>query len=409
MPKPVVISLFSGAGGLDFGFEAAGFEVGVAVEQDSDCCQTLRGHLGRQVIEDDIFKVPTEKILQLCGHGAGEVEVLIGGPPCQPFSKSGFWRTGDAGRLTDPRAATLDAYLRVVEEAMPRVMLLENVAGLGYEGKSEGLELLLEKIEAINKRVGSLYSPSYRVVDATDFGVPQRRQRFIIVAERSGKSFKFPEPTHADPSGGLIDQILQPHSRAYDAIGDLCVDENEDLAIRGKWARLVASIPEGSNYLYHTDRGEGLPLFGWRRRYWNFLLKLSKVQPSWTIQAQPGPSVGPFHWDNRRLSIRELCRLQTFPDNVEIVGGRTSAQRQIGNAVPSLLGEVLAREIRSQLLGLRLNASEPRLLPRRVASVPPPEPVHDVPKEFLSLVGEHDPHPGTGLGAGAVARQSASK
>ncbi|MEL6329875.1 MAG: DNA cytosine methyltransferase [Planctomycetota bacterium] len=404
MPKPVAISLFSGMGGLDFGFEAAGFEVGVAVERDHDCCETLRAHLGDRVLESDIFDVSTAEMLSVAGRSDREIEVLIGGPPCQPFSKSGFWRTGEAGRLTDPRAATLDAFLRVLEEVSPRAMLLENVAGLGYQGKSEGLELLLNRIDSINRRIGTDYRPTFGVVDACDYGVPQRRQRFVIVAERNGREFRFPSPTHGDQTAGLLSNSLLPCSTAYDAIGGLDSGPDEDLAIRGKWAGLIPSIPEGSNYLHHTDRGEGLPLFGWRRRYWNFLLKLSKIQPSWTIQAQPGPSVGPFHWTNRRLSVRELCRLQTIPDTVQVAGRRTSAQRQIGNAVPSLLGEVFAREFQVQLLGHRPDTRAPRLLPKKARTVPPPEPVGSVPEEFLHLVGDHEPHPGTGLGSGARSR-----
>src|SRR5206468_6143085 len=131
---------------------------------------------------------------------------------------------------------------------------------------------------------------------------------------------------------------LASYLTAWDAIGDFSQDSNDpDLAISGKWADLLPTIPEGKNYLWHTPRGGGEPLFGWRTRYWNFLLKLAKDQPSWTIQAQPGPAVGPFHWKSRRLSTRELCRLQTFPDDVVIVGDRMSLHRQVGNAVPSLL------------------------------------------------------------------------
>ena len=137
---------------------------------------------------------------------------------------------------------------------------------------------------------------------------------------------------------------------AWDAIGDLPSVPNGDLAPSGRWADLLASIPEGQNYLWHTDRGGGLPLFGWRRRYWSFLLKLAKDQPSWTIQAEPGPATGPFHWDSRLLSTRELCRLQTIPDDVQIAGDRRAVQRQIGNAVPSLLAEEVARAVREQLL-----------------------------------------------------------
>jgi DNA (cytosine-5)-methyltransferase 1 len=141
-----------------------------------------------------------------------------------------------------------------------------------------------------------------------------------------------------------------------------------------------------------------MPLFGWRRRYWNFLLKLSKQLPSWTIQAQPGPSVGPFHWENRRLSNRELCRLQTFPDDVHVYGRRMSLQRQIGNAVPSLLAEVLAREIKKQLLGYRRMREPLHLLPPDRSPAPAPEWTQPVATEYHHLAGRHYAHPGTGKG-----------
>ena len=145
-----------------------------------------------------------------------------------------------------------------------------------------------------------------------------------------------------------------------------------------------------------------MSLFGWRRRYWNFLLKLAKRLPSWTIQAQPGPSVGPFHWENRRLSHRELCRLQTFPDNVQVYGNRMSVQRQIGNAVPSLLAEVLARAIKVQFLRYRSTNEPLRLLPPDRSPAPPPEPVRPVPAEYRKLAGRHKAHPGTGKGPRSV-------
>src|SRR5207249_3243156 len=132
-----------------------------------------------------------------------------------------------------------------------------------------------------------------------------------------------------------------PYRTAWDAIGDLD-DEHWPLELKptGKWTGLLKSIPEGKNYLWHTPRGGGDPLFGWRTRYWSFLLKLSKRQPSWTIQAEPGPATGPFHWRNRLLSVEELARLQTFPHGFQVVGNRRSAQRQIRNAVPGALGEL---------------------------------------------------------------------
>jgi DNA (cytosine-5)-methyltransferase 1 len=406
MPK--VISLFSGAGGLDFGLEAAGFTFGAGVEMDADCVATLlESRPDWPVVSESIFAVTTEELLARAGCRKGEVDLVAGGPPCQPFSKAGYWARGDAGRLSDPRSDTLGAYLRVVREALPRVLLLENVEGLQYAGKDEGLQLLLRELDAINQREGTAYVPHVAVLNAADFGVPQLRERVFIVAHREGRSFRFPAPTHSPegPVKDLLGDDLEPYRTAWDALGEVTNPEEEDLAVRGKWADLLPSIPEGSNYLHHTDRGEGMPLFGWRRRFWTFLLKLAKNRPSWTIQAQPGPAVGPFHWSNRRLSVRELCRLQTFPDDVYIVGSRGSAQKQLGNAVPSLLAEVVGRAIRQQLLGEHVSEQPLKLLPPRRVPVPPPEPVAPVPKRFHHLVGEHAAHPGTGLGRGAVSRR----
>jgi DNA (cytosine-5)-methyltransferase 1 len=418
MGKPKLISLYSGAGGLDYGFEAAGFETGVCVEFDHDCCVTLQANRPRwEIIERSIFDVPTHEILEACRARAGEVDLLIGGPPCQPFSKAGYWVSGDSARLDDQRSNTLDAYLKVLEEAKPRAFLLENVEGLAYSGKDEGLRHLLDGIEGINRRTKSEYRPVVQVLNAAQFGVPQLRERVFVVAAREGQTFQFPRATHGEAEEGTLFKSpgLEPYRTAWDALADVQGTEEEDLAVRGKWAELLPSIPEGQNYLWHTDRGvarareagirPGLPLFGWRRRFWTFLLKLAKTRPSWTIQAQPGPAVGPFQWSNRRLSARELCRIQTFPDNVVIQGGRTSVQRQVGNAVPSLLGEILGRAIRSQLLGLPLTNSPLKLLPPRRTDAPEPAFYFDVPKKFLALEGSHTAHPGTGMGTRARERE----
>jgi DNA (cytosine-5)-methyltransferase 1 len=404
--SPKVVSLYSGAGGLDYGFEAAGFETVFTNDSDHDSCETLRLNRKWPVVERSIFDVPTEEILAIARAGAGEIDVLTGGPPCQPFSKSGYWARGDAARLNDPRAATLDAYLRVLEELQPRAFLLENVYGIAYSEKNEGIQLLLRRIDQINRRTGARYRPKPAVLNAAWFGVPQLRERFFLIGARDGATFEFPKAAFTaicDDQRPL--HPLPSYRTAWDALADVRPSDDEDLEIRGKWSRLLPSIPEGQNYLYHTERGGGMPLFGWRRRYWNFLLKLAKRLPSWTIQAQPGPSVGPFHWENRRLSRRELCRLQTFPDDVNVCGNRMSAQRQIGNAVPSLLAEVLAREIRTQLLGFRPLSTPLHLLPPDRSPAPPPEPVHGVPPEYQRLAGRHRAHPGTGKGPRSVQRR----
>lgn len=390
------ISLFSGAGGLDFGFQAAGFRTLAATDYEHDACETLKLNGCDNVIEGDIHAISSSSLLEAAKCESGQYDVLIGGPPCQPFSKSGYWASGKSKRLDDPRAKTLEAFLRVVDETQPRAFLLENVEGMKYAGKSEGLDFLVNEVEEINKKNGTNYRPHFSVLKATDFGVPQTRARFFMIASREGQKFTFPEPTHAENVDSLNRVVT-----AWDAIGGMKPEADENLEMKGKWADLLPSIPEGQNYLFHTDRGNGLPLFGWRRRYWSFLLKLAKNRPSWTIQAQPGPAVGPFHWDNRLLSRGELSALQTFPEDVCFYGSRRSIQKQIGNAVPSLMAEIIAREIAVQFFG-KTYLEGPKLQVQLATTIPPQETPLEVPEKFFELAGEHEAHPGTGKGYGAL-------
>ena len=405
MKELAAISLFTGAGGLDFGFEASGFRTAVALEIDRRCCATLRHNRTWPVIDRDVATVSTKELLDVAGLKIGEADALIGGPPCQPFSKSGFWATGDAKRLDDPRATTLEAYLRILAEAQPRAFLLENVEGLGFKGKDEGLKLIHSRLLAINEAHGTRYRATIATLNAADYGVPQLRKRIFVVGARDGSTFNFPAATHA-PAGSSDWTDSRPRTlTAWDALHDLPEPNDPGVLLKGKWAHLLPTIPEGKNYLWHTDRGGGEPLFGWRRRYWSFLLKLAKDQPAWTIQAQPGPATGPFHWNNRRLTMREMARLQTFPDDVEILGSIADAQRQLGNAVPSLLAEVLAKAIVWQLLAIRTWPGSLKLALGQAKEMPPPAvPATSVPSAYLALKGKHDAHPGTGKGVRASAR-----
>lgn len=425
-PAHNVISLYTGAGGLDLGLEAAGFTTTVAVEYNAVACQTLRANAttrGWSVLEADIHSLASREIAKAGGVRVGEAAMLVGGPPCQPFSKSAYWVHGDTRRLDDPRADTLSAYLRVLRDLQPKAFLLENVFGLTYRGKDEALDLLRRTVDRINKRVGTHYSFQWAVLNCADYGVPQMRERFFLIGARDGREFKFPAPTHFDPAPAersatregrngakatmphpslfLVDDLARgcsPWRTAWDALGDLDEPVNQGLHVTGRWAELLPSIPEGHNYLWHTDRGGGVPLFGWRRRYWSFLLKLAKSRPSWTVQAQPGAGIGPFHWANRRLSLAEMMRLQTFPDGYKVVGGSTEGQRQLGNAVPSLVTEILGRAIREQFLDDPVDGMQLKLLPPQRLPLPPPEPVAEVPARFRQLAGLHAAHPGTGKG-----------
>jgi DNA (cytosine-5)-methyltransferase 1 len=344
MSELPAISLFSGAGGLDLGVERAGYRVAVAVEYDSDSAATLRANFSHtEVLERDIRALSTGELLEASGLRVGEADLLIGGPPCTPFSKSGNWleykRTGQ-----DANADLLDHYLRVLREARPRAFLLENVFGLAYRNHNS---FWLKRLLSTFGELG--YDVDHRVLLAADYGVPQRRQRLFILGSKSGPP-PFPEPTHSGPhETRKWNESLPAHISSGEAIGDLV--GRDDLAeaeeqVTGTFAHLLVEVPAGGNYLHFTaKRGHPEPVFKWRSRYWNFLLKLDPKQPSPTIQAQPGPWVGPFHWQNRRLRVPEIKRLQTFPDDYEIVGSRRSAQVQIGNAVPPVLAERIATSL----------------------------------------------------------------
>lgn len=434
--KLKVISLYTGAGGLDLGLEAAGFEPLACVEMDREAVETLRLNRKRwPVIHARLTPVgtktfwetsPQERAVtpeEVVDEAGAEPDLLAGGPPCQPFSKSGYWHSGDSARLNDPRADTLESYLRMLELAKPRAFLLENVPGLAFSKKSEGLSFLRERIRSINRRAGTSYTFQAARLNTAEYGVPQLRERVFVVGSRDGIEFEFPDPTHVKPPAvdmtdprphvPLREAVdgLEPYSTAWDAIGHLddpTLDEDDDLRVRGKYAELLPTIPEGCNYLFHADKaGEQPRLFGWRTRFWSMLLKLEKSRPSWTLTAQPGPAIGPFHWRSRRLSAAELCALQTFPAGYQIVGNNRSAHRQLGNAVPSAMVELLGLEIRRQFFGQRPRR-RPKLLPMRRDPIPSSEiPVKMIPAALRKEVKVHEPHGGTGKGPAARRRKGA--
>ncbi len=408
-----VLSLFTGAGGLDLGLEAAGFEISGCVELDTDARQTLKDNRPNWRLADpgNIHDHEPARLLKSLGLKQGEVGLVSGGPPCQPFSKSSFWVAGEAPGMRDPRAKTLRAYLDVVEAALPAAMVLENVKGITYsrsakagEQEEAALDLLRRELGAINERHGTKYEPLVLHLDAADFGVPQHRDRVFVFAAREGTGLAEPPATHSDVDD--VDGELLRFATAWDGIGELDDPKKKDpdLALTGYWADLVKSIPEGHNYLWHTAKGGGEPLFGWRRKYWSFLLKLAKDRPSWTLQAQPGPATGPFHWRNRKLSMEEMARLQTFPPGYKIYGSYISARRQVGNAVPAAVGEVLGLAMRRTVFGDDIERPL-TLIPDLRDDCPHRHPTVKVPKKYLDLRHSDFDHPGVGKGPGALKRE----
>lgn len=347
--RGIAISLFSGAGGLDLGAEAAGYRVVAAVEPNLDAADTMEKnftHLVSPVIREDILQVPTRAILRGAGiRGRERPDLLVGGPPCTPFSKSGFWLEWKRAGL-DPDASLLQAYTRVLAEARPRAFILENVYALTYNNKASrpAFARLLREIDEAG------YACNWAVLNAADYGVPQLRPRlFVVGAPKESRTPTLPRATH----GGrwerrTIGDIERPHITAGEAIADLAALPEPEETLRGQYRELLPEVPPGDNYLYFTaERGHPAPRFNWRSRYWSFLLKLDPDRPSPTIQAQPGPNVGPFHWDNRRLRVPELKRLFTFPDDFEFVGRRASVQAQVGNSVPPALAAAVAAALNS--------------------------------------------------------------
>jgi DNA (cytosine-5)-methyltransferase 1 len=360
------LSLFSGAGGLDLGCEAAGFRTVAAVEWDRTAQATMLANwqhfpdLRPSAMFDDITQLRVDELLDRMGVEEGEIALVHGGPPCTPFSKSGYWL--EYKRLgADPRASLLDHYVRVLDGVRPKAYLMENVYGLAYRNQNASV---FERFQRGVREAG--YSLSWRVLLAADYGVPQLRQRLVCVGIRSDLldgpidewEFPWPAPTHSGPHETRKgwDETLAPHvtsGEALDGLSDSTNPPEPEESVTGTYAEELRAIPPGENYLFWTfERGHRAPRFKWRSRYWNFLLKLDPARPSPTVQGQPGPWVGPFHWESRRLRVAELKRLMTFPDRFVVLGTRRDQQLQLGNAVPPALAEVVARGLARELTRL---------------------------------------------------------
>lgn len=208
---------------MDIGFHAAGFSTAVAVEQDPSCCNTLRLNMpNTPVIEGDITSVTTQAILDAAKSKPLEIDLVVGGPPCQSFSLAGK-RMG----MDDPRGLLVLEFLRVVREALPKCFVMENVKGMINWSKGKALDAIMTEASRPITYAGKeyKYDVSYHVLNAADFGVPQFRERVFVVGNRLGKQFQFPNPTHspADQAGqaDLFGNQLIPYKTVQVAIGAL--------------------------------------------------------------------------------------------------------------------------------------------------------------------------------------------
>lgn len=340
--KPKIVSVFSGVGGIDFGFEKAGFETVFASDIWDRACESLKANFpNSEIICDTIENIDFKKIKRK--HK--EIDGLVGGPPCPPFSKSRFYRKEKERGINDEDGfMTVSNYFRAVEELNPKFFFFENVHGFVFKPHKSALEL----VESESERLG--YKIFHKVVNTANFGVAQTRQRFICIGvKKQMKDFDFPNPTHSEKPN--TEGKLKRWVNCGDILNEIDFDLPEDVKMEAgsKHKELLKLIPAGDNYLFFTkERNHPNPIFEWRSRYWSFLLKLSPDRPSWTIQASHSNNMGPFHWKNRFLRIDEIKRIQSFEDKHIFLGSFKEQWRQIGNAVPPLLAFQFAKEIKKQ-------------------------------------------------------------
>lgn len=335
------LSLFSGAGGLDIGFNDVGFEIVESVEIEQKFCQTLELNSGEGK-RFEKSRVNCIDVREFTGEHLGKIDFIIGGPPCQTFSAAGRRANGVLG-TTDARGVLFKEYVRLLQKLLPIGFLFENVYGIiGAQG-GKAWEEILKSFSDVG------YKLYYRIVDAADYGVPQHRERLIIVGLKEGK-FKFPRPTHGPDS--IDDELFYNAETAVTGL-DLTLEESKS-GIGGRYGALLDNIPPGLNYSFYTEEmGHPNPIFAWRSKFSDFLYKADPNMPIRTIKASGGAYTGPFHWNNRFFAYREYKRLQTFPDDYEIGGAKQIAVKQIGNSVPPQMARMMALAIRQQVFGTK--------------------------------------------------------
>ena len=348
------IDLFCGAGGLSEGFRQAGFHVLAGQDFDEVVGKTFAAtHREATFVGGPIQNVTAEYLLEAAGIAKGELDVIVGGPPCQGYSVYNHHRGAQ-----DPRAGLFREYLRIVEGIMPRWLVMENVTGIMSIAGGAIVRQIFEEIEALGYRV------EMRVLKAEEYGVPQERRRVFFIATRTGAPILFPEPTHGPD--------LEPLVTVWDAISDLPVLRNGDAKVPreyassakngyqailrgdcrtlfnhepGRLARIneerMKHIPPGGSWrdiprdllppgMQKAKRSDHTKRYGRPRKTDLSCTVLTKCDIHWGAYIHPV--------QNRSFTVREAARLQSFPDFFEFQGSRTEQYVQVGNAVPPLLG-----------------------------------------------------------------------
>jgi DNA (cytosine-5)-methyltransferase 1 len=380
----VSISLFSGAMGLDLGLHKTGrFHFAVCVEKEPVYCQTIRANIDAgnlpadiKVYESDIRDLDPSAILREVGLKPGQVDLLVGGPPCQSFSTA-----GKRGTVQDARGTLLWEFLRFVRAIKPRAFLMENVRGLmsaavrhrpitGRPDKG-GLPFAPDEepgsvFRLFAEDLSSMDEARYRLdvfeVNAVNYGAPQLRERVLFVGNRYNAEVDMPDPTHgpgapSEPQHGLFESnalVLRPWRTLRDAIGDLHETDPVLMDFSPRKKHYLTLVPPGGNWRHLPERiqreslGKAYLAKGGRSGWWR---RLSYDLPCPTLVTMPNhASTALCHPEEvRALTIREYCRIQEFPDRWIVCGTPAHQYAQIGNAVPVRLGEVAGTAIGAML------------------------------------------------------------
>jgi len=366
------VDLFSGAGGFSLAAKSVGIDVLAAVEFDKNAADTYRNNFidinsTEKLYNEDITKLSPNTVLEDLHLKAGELELLIGGPPCQGYSRHRFKNQG----VDDPRNQLLITYFEFVSVIKPKVFLVENVPGLLWERH----EFHLKKFYSLAKKAG--YSVSEPIkVNAKDYGVPQNRQRVFILGVRSDLSSADiewpPVPTHFPTGKGEFPEwktassvFSTPTASIAKKITKIIGEESFKSLQFGNDLQSVSS-DENSIHMTHKEymieRFAKTPIHGSREDSGEILpchsngykghkdvygrIFLNKPGPTMTTGCM-NPSKGRFlhPWENHGITIRHTARFQTFPDSFKFSGGLISQARQVGNAVPVELGKVLLKNV----------------------------------------------------------------
>lgn len=346
-----VISLFSGAMGLDIGMSNAGLNVVVGQDFDASCVETMKAN-GHNVLSGDIRDIQPQELLDIAGLQIGEPFMICGGPPCQPFSTAGK-RLG----INDPRGSLFMDFIRMIDYIRPRFFVMENVKGImsaplkhvptaerDESDPEQRLGTVLDVILAEFNKLG--YKTVYGLLDAVNYGVPQFRERFVLIGSRDGEDIFLPVPTHFQTHQNPIYRW----KTVGDAIRDLEDDKSKCATLSAERKKYLHMVPEGGNW---KDLPENLIPDAMGGAYESgggkvgFYRRLSYAQPSPTITTSPAQKATMLCHPkfDRPLSVKEYARIQQFPDDWVFVGTTAAKYRQIGNAVPVGLGTAIGMAV----------------------------------------------------------------